>query len=153
VAVKFRLIHPLGMPKSESPSHFRLHHAAVLRELRKEAGLSQPALAGIIQRHRTWISKAESGDVNITVDTVDLIRSALLPSEQSKLPLRMRIAKHIFEARTGMNPPMSQEALSITAGCNIKYVSQLELGLVGTTLDQLAKVVDVLGLDYNEIFD
>lgn len=141
------------MPKSDNPSKFRLHHAAVLRQLRGAAGLSQPALAGIVKRHRTWISKAESGDVNVTIDTVDLIRSALLPSEQGKLPLRMRIARHIFEARTGMNPPMSQEALSITAGCNLKYVNQLELGLVGTTLDQLAKVVDVLGLDYNEIFD
>lgn len=48
---------------------------------------------------------------------------------------------------------MSQEALSITAGCNLKYVNQLELGLVGTTLDQLAKVVDILGLGYDKVFD
>lgn len=125
---------------------------ALLRALRAEMGLSQPALASIVKRHRTWISKAESGQVNLTIDTVDLIRSSLIPGEQAKLPLRQRVAKAILAARSKARPPMSQEALSITAGCNIKYVSQLELGLVATTLDQLAKVVDVLQLDYDEVF-
>lgn len=120
---------------------------------RSEAGLSQPAVADIVKRHRTWISKAESGESNLTIDTVDLIRSALLPTEQASHRCAFASPKRVVEARTGMHPPMSQEALSITAGCNLKYASQLELGLVGTTLDQLAKVVDVLQLDYDEIFD
>ena len=140
------------MTTLEGPSKFRMHHVALLRDLRAQAGLSQPALANIVKRHRTWISKAESGQVNLTIDTVDLIRSALLPGEQAKPPLRMRVAKTILAARAKTRPPMSQEALSITAGCNIKYVSQLELGQVGTTLDQLAKVVAVLQLDYDEVF-
>ncbi|WP_363502406.1 helix-turn-helix domain-containing protein [Burkholderia sp. LMU1-1-1.1] len=48
---------------------------------------------------------------------------------------------------------MSQETLSMMAGCNLKYVAQLEQGKVSTSLDQLGKVVDYLRLDYEEIFE
>ena len=47
----------------------------------------------------------------------------------------------------------SDEPRATALTLNLKYASQLKLGLVGTTPDQLAKVVDVLQLDYDEIFD
>jgi transcriptional regulator with XRE-family HTH domain len=137
----------------EGSSRFRYHQAARLHELRASSGLSQLELAMNIGRHRTWISKAESGLNNLSIDTVALIRLALVPSEDAKPPLRSRIGTRIAAARNAQTPRMSQETLSMMAGCNLKYISQLEQGRVGTSLDQLGKVVDFLGLDYDEIFE
>ena len=137
----------------EGSSRFRYHHAARLHELRANAGLSQHELAIRVGRHRTWISKAESGFNNLSIDTVALIRLALVSGEADKPHLRSRIGTRIAAARNAQTPRISQETLSMMAGCNLKYISQLELGRVGTSLDQLGKVVDFLGLDYVEIFE
>lgn len=115
---------------SETASKFGIHHVTLIRRLRAQSDFSQPVLADIVIRDKNVDSKAESGQPNLTIDTLDLIRFALLACEQGKLALRMRVAKNILVARTGTHPPMSQEALSITAGCNLTYVSQLELGLM-----------------------
>lgn len=136
----------------EGPSRFRLYHATRLQELRVAAGLSQPVLAARVGRHRTWISKAESGLTNLSIDTVALIRIALIDGEAEKAPLRVRVGERIAQIRNQHVPRMSQETLSMMSGCNLKYVAQLEQAKVGTSLDQLGKVVDYLRLDYEEIF-
>jgi transcriptional regulator with XRE-family HTH domain len=141
------------MNVSEGPSRFRVYHATRLQELRVAAGLSQPQLAALVGRHRTWVSKAESGLTNLSIDTVALIRTALVPGEGEKLPLRSRVGAKVAAIRNAQTPRMSQETLSMMAGCNLKYVAQLEQIRVGTSLDQLGKVVDFLGIDYDEIFE
>lgn len=153
VAAEVLLRHPRKMNVLEGPSRFRIYHAARLQELRLAAGLSQPALAVRVGRHRTWISKAESGFSNLSIDTVALIRLALVAGEDEKPPLRARVGSRIAAIRQQQVPRMSQETLSMMAGCNLKYVAQLEQGRVGTSLDQLGKVVDFLQIDYEAVFD
>lgn len=153
VAADVLLRHPRKMNVLEGPSRFRIYHAARLQELRLAAGLSQPALAVRVGRHRTWISKAESGFSNLSIDTVALIRMALIDGEAEKPALRSRVGARIAAIRQQKVPRMSQETLSMMSGCNLKYVAQLEQGRVSTSLDQLGKVVDYLRLDYDVIFE
>ena len=153
MAAELLLSHPPQMNVLEGPSRFRIYHASRLHDLRVAAGLSQPALAAQVGRHRTWVSKAESGLSNLSLDTVALLRLALIEGETKKPSLRSRVGGRIAAVRQQQVPRMSQETLSMMAGCNLKYVAQLEQGKVSTSLDQLGKVVDYLRLDYEEIFE
>lgn len=152
MAAELLLSHPPHMNVLEGPSRFRIYHASRLHDLRVAAGLSQPALAAQVGRHRTWVSKAESGHSNLSIDTVALLRLALMEGEAGKPALRSRVGARIAAVRQQQVPRMSQETLSMMAGCNLKYIAQLEQGKVSTSLDQLGKVVDFLKIDYEELF-
>lgn len=134
------------------PSPFRLHHVRLLRELRLKAQISQTDLAERLGRHRTWVNKMESGHENVSIESVSLLRSALIEEEADMAPLLQRIAGNITAARARLEPKLSQEAVSAKAGCDLRFVGRLEIALSGGTLDSLGRVVDVLGLDYDQVF-
>lgn len=48
-----------------------------IRTLRLERNLSQEAFADLARIHRTYVSKVERGDVNISVDLIEKIAKAL----------------------------------------------------------------------------
>ena len=50
---------------------------ARLKALREERGLSQEALAGICNLHRTYIGLIERGERSLSIPTIELIARAL----------------------------------------------------------------------------
>jgi transcriptional regulator with XRE-family HTH domain len=48
-----------------------------IRTLRLERNLSQEAFADLARIHRTYVSKVERGDVNISVDLIEKIAKTL----------------------------------------------------------------------------
>jgi len=54
-----------------------------MRELRKEKGLSQEALADLAGMHRTYIGAIERGEQNVSLDNINKIAKALIVKPSS----------------------------------------------------------------------
>lgn len=61
----------------KDPSRTRLKAAANVRRLRREQGMTQEALAERAGLHPTYISTVESGDRNVTLDSLERLAKAL----------------------------------------------------------------------------
>lgn len=61
----------------EKRMKLRLLVAKRIRQIREGKGLSQEALAGIAELHRTYVSSVERGERNITVDSLERLADAL----------------------------------------------------------------------------
>jgi transcriptional regulator with XRE-family HTH domain len=118
-----------------------------LRDMRILKNLTQIQLGAQIGVHRGFVSQAESGARNLSIDTLEKFLCALLPEETLDTQLRQRLANNVLYARSALN--MSQEALSERAGTSVNYVYRVENGLVNTALskvDLLAKALEVDGV-------
>lgn len=138
-------LHPSGMVKKTVS--LGVIYGMRLREMRIINNLSQPELGAQIGVHRGFISQAESGARNLSIDTLEKFFSALLPEESLAMSLRQRLANNVLSARSALN--ISQEALSEKSGTSVNYVYRVENGLVNTALSKiqlLAKALEVDGL-------
>lgn len=60
-----------------TPSTTRNKLAQKIRQLRKEAGLSQERLADLCGLHRTYIGSIERAEQNVSIDNIGKIAKAL----------------------------------------------------------------------------
>lgn len=70
------------MSRARPPSH-RLAFGQRIRELRKQRGLSQEALAEKAGLHRTYVGSVERGERNISLDNIYVLSDALEVSVRS----------------------------------------------------------------------
>lgn len=61
--------------QTPSPARFRL--AKNMRVLRTEMGLSQEALADLVELHRTYVGSVERQERNVSLDNVEKLAVAL----------------------------------------------------------------------------
>lgn len=127
------------------------------QQLRKDAGLTQDGLARRLSRHRSLVSAVESGRKNLSLDTVELIASALGVDAVSLFqqdnvsrdtrnaePLRERVARTIQTLRNQRE--LTQDALSEAAELWRGYVAYLESRKANADLTHLVKLADALGV-------
>lgn len=58
-------------------SKLRVALGAVIKDLRKQRGLSQDAFADLVGLHRTYIGGVERGERNLSIDNLEKISSSL----------------------------------------------------------------------------
>lgn len=63
--------------RRQSPLTARQRLAAQLRMRRKELGISQEALADLINLHRTYIGAIERSERNVSIDNIEKLANAL----------------------------------------------------------------------------
>lgn len=139
-------VHPLGMVKKSEVS-LGVAYGLRLREMRIRNKLTQPELGAQIGVHRGFISQAESGTRNLSIDTLEKFFIALLPEDVLATPLCHRLAINVLSARTALN--LSQESLSERAGTSVNFVYRVENGLANPALSKielLAKALEVDGV-------
>ncbi|QQK01070.1 helix-turn-helix domain-containing protein (plasmid) [Burkholderia ambifaria] len=133
------------------------------QQLRTGAGLSQDKFARLVGRHRSLISAVEGGRKNLSLDTVDLIASALgvevvslfgedivLRDPENAEPLRARVARTIKTLRDKRK--LSQEDLSESAELWRGYVAYLERRKPNADLVHLARLADALAVPIGALF-
>jgi transcriptional regulator with XRE-family HTH domain len=133
------------------------------QELRKGAKLSQEGLARLLGRHRSLISAVEGGRKNLSLDTVELIASALgveavslfqesnvLRDPQNMEPLRARVSRTIQTLRDKRD--LSQEELSESADLWRGYVAYLEARNANADLAHLEKLAQAMGVPISSLF-
>ena len=125
------------------------------QQLRKDAGLTQDGLARLLGRHRSLVSAVEGGRKNLSLDTVELIATALgveavslfqesvvVRDPQNVKPLRERVSRTIRTLRDERD--LSQDALSESAELWRGYVAYLESRKANADLAHLARLADAL---------
>ncbi|WP_300336696.1 helix-turn-helix transcriptional regulator [Accumulibacter sp.] len=65
------------MPRTKKTDGLRGILAANLRQLRRDKGLSQEALADLANLHRTYVSSVERCERNASLDTLERLANAL----------------------------------------------------------------------------
>ncbi|GAB3630227.1 transcriptional regulator [Pandoraea terrae] len=141
-----------------------LQIARRIEEIRTLRGISQWELAQRAQYQRTWVSRTEGAGVSFSLDTLDryaaaldvdplsLVTSgALLPRKaEDKSTLRERLAINVIRLRDAQN--LSQESLSINARLGRHFVSQVERENTRSSIPNLQKLADALGVPLSELF-
>lgn len=125
------------------------------QQLRKDAELTQDGLARRLSRHRSLVSAVEGGRKNLSLDTVDLIASALgveavslfqestvLRAPENVEPLRERVSRTIQALRNERG--LSQDALSESAELWRGYVAYLESRKANADLAHLERLANAL---------
>ncbi|WP_366919183.1 helix-turn-helix domain-containing protein [Burkholderia seminalis] len=137
----------------------RERFASGVRAVRKLKGLSQEGLAERAGLNRTYVSGVERGSINIRLDNMEKLASALdvhaaqflcATDSEKSLPvaggdLRSEVARHLREIRKSVG--FSQEHLGEVAGFHRTYVGNVERGVANLSLDDLAVLASVLKVD------
>lgn len=126
--------------ENEMPG-LRHRYAALIRQLRTEAGLTQQALGGAVGLHRTYINHLESGAVNVSLDNLEKLLAYLAPDGDSR-SLRVRLAQNLKSYRGGR----SQEALAAMLDLPVLFISRIERAAVSPSIDQVARLADKLAV-------
>ncbi|WP_279610467.1 helix-turn-helix transcriptional regulator [Burkholderia gladioli] len=132
-----------------------------VKAFRKLRGWSQEELAKRAGLNRTYVSGIERGSINIRLDNISKLAESLavracqlFDSETGhgdSLPLltstdlRTEVAGHVRAQRKQKG--ISQERLAEIAGFHRTYVGNVERGIANLSLDDLAALATVLGVD------
>ncbi|WP_373992104.1 helix-turn-helix domain-containing protein [Duganella sp. BuS-21] len=116
-----------------------------LRELRAAQDISQIKLAELTGFLRQYVSQAESGKVNLSVDTLERFFQHLLPADVTSVPIRLRLSGNVRSARASLG--WSQEHLAGMAGVSLGYVGSLERGQVNASLSKIEALAGALKVE------
>ncbi|WP_269765069.1 helix-turn-helix domain-containing protein [Burkholderia ubonensis] len=137
----------------------RARFARGVKAIRKLRGLSQEELAERAGLNRTYVSGIERGSINIRLDNMEKLATALrvhavqflsAVGGENELPvacvdLRSEVAHHIRAIRKSAG--VSQERLGEVAGFHRTYVGNVERGVANLSLDDLEVLASVLKVD------
>jgi len=90
-----------------------------IRELRENKGLSQEALAGICNLHRTYIGLIERGERNLSIATVEVVAAGL------EIPVAAIFAELDQPAAAPSRPRQNKSAVSMDVGAHIATIRQV----------------------------
>lgn len=116
-----------------------------LRELRAAQDISQLKVAELTGFLRQYVSQAESGKINLSVDNLERFFEHLLPADVTAVPIRMRLSNNILSSRASLD--WSQEHLAGIAGVSLGYVGSLERGLVNASLSKIEALAGALQVE------
>ena len=123
----------------------RLTYAKAVALRREKYGLTQATLGKAVGLSRTYVGRIESGATNVSVETLEKLRTALWPDEADKTPYKAKIGMSLVSSR--QRAEMSQERLSELAHVSIPFISAVERGITNTSLDQIEVLAKVLHED------
>ena len=123
----------------------RLRYAKAVALQREKYGLTQATLAKAVGLSRTYVGRIESGATNVSVETLEKLRTALWLDEADKTPYKAKIAKSLVASR--QRAGMSQQRLSELAHVSIPFISAVERTITNTSLDQIEVLAAALAED------
>ena len=126
---------------SSSYSDLRQRYAHRVQVLRMQAGLTQQALGAAVGMHRVYIGRFESGTVNFSLDNLQKLLHFLAPDGDPR-DFTERLATNLKKHRGDM----SQEAFASQLELPVLLISRLERQAVTTTIDQVARLAEKLGV-------
>jgi len=139
-------------PPNHDTGSLRERYAARIRASREEKNLTQAALGKLAGLHRSYVSQVERGVINVSLDNLEKFQRALeLNVTQDGRPLRTKLGDRLRAARARINA--SQEELAELAKVPVLYVSRVERGVVGTSLDQIEKLASALRIDDESLLE
>lgn len=142
---------PVAPPLYENEP-LRQRYAARIRASREGKYLTQAQLGKLAGLHRSYVSQVERGVINVSLDNLEKFQSALeLNVAQDARPLRTRLGDRLRAARARIGA--SQEELAELAKVPVLYVSRVERGVVGTSLDQIEKLASALRIDGESLLE
>ena len=127
---------------TESSRELRRRYASLVCQLRTEAGLTQQAVGQAVGLHRVYISRFETGVVNISLNNLHKLLQFLAPDDDLR-PLTVRLAENLKRRRADL----SQEAFAAGLELPVLLISRLERAAVSTSIDQVARVAEKLGIE------
>lgn len=126
-------------------SSFRMTCVSALAKRRVAFGFTQAKLGKAVGLSRTYVGRIESGATNVSIETLEKLRTALWPDEADKTPYKSKLAKSLASSR--LRAEISQERLSELAHVSIPFISAVERGLTNTSLDQIEVLANTLQED------
>ncbi|WP_217427290.1 helix-turn-helix domain-containing protein [Pandoraea communis] len=132
------------------------------RELRNEAGVSQDTFAAFAGVHRSLVAKVESGNRNISIETLERLAIAagvdaaslvsdkrIARREEPTAQIKERVVQNIRRLRN--ERAYSQEKLSARAGLSRNYVALLEVSNQNIDVSSLFKLAEALDVPPSEL--
>lgn len=144
------------MIPSATPNHdgesLRERYAARIRARREDKKLTQAQLGRATGLHRAYVSQVERGVVNISLDNLEKFWKVLftdgLAVDES---LRLRVGAKLREERTRRSA--SQEDLAELVRLPVLFISRVERGVVGTSVDQIEQLANAMGISAESLIE
>src|SRR5471032_2705659 len=136
-------------PRNQS---LRERYAARIRASREDKQMTQAQLGEAAGLHRSYVSQVERGVVNISLDNLEKFCKVLfsdgLAVDES---LRLRVGARLRDERARRSA--SQEELAELARLPVLFISRVERGVVGTSVDQIEQLANALEISGESLID
>jgi len=136
-------------PRDQS---LRERYAARIRASREDKQMTQAQLGEAAGLHRSYVSQVERGVVNISLDNLEKFGKVLFADGKDvNTPLRLRLGAKLRTERGHQGA--SQEELAELARLPVLFISRVERGVVGTSVDQVEQLAKALGVSGESLID
>src|SRR5471030_2432182 len=150
-SANLRTMIPAVAPHLEAES-LRGRYAAGIRASREGKKLTQAQLGKAAGLHRAYVSQVERGVVNISLDNIEKFGKDLFADgKDENKPLRLRLGTKLRTERGHQGA--SQEELAELARLPVLFISRVERGVVGTSVDQAEQLAKALGVSGESLID
>src|SRR5476649_2631934 len=150
-SANLRTMIPAVAPHLEAES-LRGRYAARIRASREGKKLTQAQLGKAAGLHRAYVSQVERGVVNISLDNLEKFWRVLFADEAGvDEPLRLRVGAKLRTERAHRGA--SQEELAELARLPVLFISRVERGVVGTSVDQIEQLANALEISGESLID
>ena len=114
--------------------------------------MTQAQLGKATRLHRAYVSQVERGVVNISIDNLEKFWRVLFADETGvDETLRLRVGAKLRTERAHRGA--SQEELAELARLPVLFISRVERGVVGTSVDQIEQLANALEISGESLIE